>query len=82
MTTRRHIVVGGASQAGLGAASALRGFGFDGDITLIHDEPHRPYTRPPLSKGVHLPVPDDVQLRAGVAAVAHQPRRSTLCPDT
>jgi NADPH-dependent 2,4-dienoyl-CoA reductase/sulfur reductase-like enzyme len=79
MPTRRHIVVVGASQAGCGAAAALRGFGFDGDITMIGDEPHRPYTRPPLSKAVlvgaesehsvFLSVPGDVQLRTGVTAV-------------
>jgi 3-phenylpropionate/trans-cinnamate dioxygenase ferredoxin reductase component len=79
MTTRRHIVVVGASQAGCGVAAALRGFGFDGDLTVIGDEPHRPYTRPPLSKAVligaesehsvFLPVPDDLRLRTGVTAV-------------
>ncbi len=43
-----HIV--GASLAGIRAAETLRREGFDGPITLIGDEPHAPYDRPPLSK--------------------------------
>ena len=50
MTTRPSFVIVGASLAGAKAAQALREEGFDGRITLIGDEPHRPYERPPLSK--------------------------------
>lgn len=60
----------GASLAGLRAAESLRQDGYDGSITVIGDEPHRPYDRPPLSKqvltgktdaaGTALPVPDDL----------------------
>ena len=46
------VVVVGASLAGFRAAEALRGGGFDGSITVVGDEPHRPYDRPPLSKQV------------------------------
>lgn len=46
----RSIAVVGASLAGLSAARALRGQGFDGRLTLIGTERHRPYDRPPLSK--------------------------------
>jgi NADPH-dependent 2,4-dienoyl-CoA reductase/sulfur reductase-like enzyme len=49
---RRRIVIVGASLAGLRAAETLRDRGFDGALTLIGDEPHRPYDRPPLSKQV------------------------------
>ena len=45
-----RIVIVGASLAGLRAAETLRARGFDGAVTLIGDEPHRPYDRPPLSK--------------------------------
>jgi NADPH-dependent 2,4-dienoyl-CoA reductase/sulfur reductase-like enzyme len=48
----RRIVVVGASLAGLRAAETLRARGYDGTLTLIGDEPHRPYDRPPLSKQV------------------------------
>ncbi|MGQ0432827.1 MAG: NAD(P)/FAD-dependent oxidoreductase [Microthrixaceae bacterium] len=47
-----HIVIVGASLAGFRAAEELRSLGHDGAITLIGDEPHRPYDRPPLSKQV------------------------------
>jgi 3-phenylpropionate/trans-cinnamate dioxygenase ferredoxin reductase subunit len=43
------VIVGGGL-AGAKAAEALRGQGFDGDVVLIGEEPHRPYERPPLSK--------------------------------
>ena len=43
-------VIVGASLAGATAAQTLREEGFDGRITLIGDEAHRPYERPPLSK--------------------------------
>jgi 3-phenylpropionate/trans-cinnamate dioxygenase ferredoxin reductase subunit len=46
----RRIVIVGAGLAGAKAAEALRGKGFDGSVTLVGDEPHRPYERPPLSK--------------------------------
>ena len=42
----------GASLAGLRAAEALREKGFSGSLTIIGDEPHEPYDRPPLSKQV------------------------------
>ena len=49
---RRTVVVVGASLAGLRAAEELRHQGFDGTVTVIGDEPHAPYDRPPLSKQV------------------------------
>ena len=48
----RRIVVVGASLAGLRAVETLRDRGFDGELALIGEEPHRPYDRPPLSKQV------------------------------
>ncbi|WP_329127127.1 FAD-dependent oxidoreductase [Streptomyces caniferus] len=44
------IAVVGASAAGLAAVEALRRSGWRGPLTLIGDEPHLPYDRPPLSK--------------------------------
>jgi NADPH-dependent 2,4-dienoyl-CoA reductase/sulfur reductase-like enzyme len=45
-----RVVVVGASLAGLRACETLRTEGYRGTITLIGDEPHLPYDRPPLSK--------------------------------
>ncbi len=79
----RRILVVGASAAGLAAAETLRREGYDGTLTLVGDEPHLPYDRPPLSKQLlaaewdaerlTLRTPDalaglDVDLRLGVAA--------------
>ena len=49
-----HIVVVGAGQAGAAAVAKLRALGFDGQITLIGEEPSPPYQRPPLSKAYLL----------------------------
>jgi len=46
----QRIIVVGAGLGGLRAAEQLRAAGFAGDIVLIGDELHLPYTRPPLSK--------------------------------
>jgi NADPH-dependent 2,4-dienoyl-CoA reductase/sulfur reductase-like enzyme len=76
-----HAVVVGASLAGLRGAEALRRAGFAGRLTLIGDEPHRPYDRPPLSKAVltgdiapeATSLPNlhalDAEWRLGVAAI-------------
>ncbi|MDF1726528.1 MAG: FAD-dependent oxidoreductase [Sulfitobacter sp.] len=50
----RHIVVIGAGQAGASCVARLRSKGFDGQITLIGEEPVPPYQRPPLSKAYLL----------------------------
>ena len=46
------MVIIGAGQAGGEAAYALRQNGYTGDLTIIGDEQHIPYERPPLSKGL------------------------------
>lgn len=78
-----RIVVVGSSLAGLRAAETLRSEGFEGEVTVIGAETHRPYDRPPLSKKllageweperIQLRQPDtfddlDVEWRLGVAA--------------
>ncbi|MGW0830398.1 NAD(P)/FAD-dependent oxidoreductase [Streptomyces prunicolor] len=80
-----RIVVVGASAAGLAAAETLRREGYTGTLTLVGEEPHPPYDRPPLSKQVLAAEwePDrialrtpadlsglDLDLRLGVAATA------------
>lgn len=49
-----HIVVIGAGQAGSSLVAKLRNSGFDGQVTLIGEEPSPPYQRPPLSKAYLL----------------------------
>lgn len=44
------MVIVGAGEAGVRAAFALREQGYQGTVTLIGDETHLPYERPPLSK--------------------------------
>ncbi len=46
------MVVVGASLAGVRAAESLRDAGYDGALTVVGAEGHRPYDRPPLSKQV------------------------------
>lgn len=92
-TAPRRVVVVGASAAGLTAAETLRRKGYDGPLTLIGEEPHAPYDRPPLSKQVlagtwepartALRRPDDytrlgLDLRTGRRATALDPGRRTV----
>ncbi|RDD93025.1 pyridine nucleotide-disulfide oxidoreductase [Paracoccus pantotrophus] len=49
-----HVVVIGAGQAGAALAARLRALKFQGEITVIGDEPAPPYQRPPLSKAYLL----------------------------
>lgn len=44
------MVIVGAGQSGVAAAFELRKAGWQGSVTLIGDERHLPYERPPLSK--------------------------------
>jgi NADPH-dependent 2,4-dienoyl-CoA reductase/sulfur reductase-like enzyme len=46
------VIVVGASLAGWRATEALRAEGFEGTISLVGEERHLPYDRPPLSKQI------------------------------
>jgi 3-phenylpropionate/trans-cinnamate dioxygenase ferredoxin reductase subunit len=52
LTADSTVLVVGASLAGWRAVETLRAEGFDGAISLIGDEQHLPYDRPPLSKQI------------------------------
>jgi 3-phenylpropionate/trans-cinnamate dioxygenase ferredoxin reductase subunit len=52
LTADSSIVVVGASLAGWRAVETLRAEGFHGSLSLVGDELHLPYDRPPLSKQV------------------------------
>ena len=89
----RRLVVVGASLAGLRAAQAARKAGFDGELVMVGEERHLPYTRPPLSKEllagehtvdrVQLPCDDlGVEWRLGVPAVGlDRGRRRVILKD-
>ncbi len=49
-----NVVIIGAGLAGASAAAELRDQGHTGEIVLVGAEPHPPYERPPLSKGLLL----------------------------
>ena len=65
------VVIVGAAMAGLRTAESLRKSGYSGAITIIGNEVHAPYNRPPLSKDV---------LSSGVTheAVAFPQRAATI----
>lgn len=81
------IVIVGAGLGGVTTAKALRAKGFAGSLTVIGDETHDAYDRPPLSKHVLLgvadrvPLPVDwaeesVQVRSGATACGLSPAES------
>jgi NADPH-dependent 2,4-dienoyl-CoA reductase/sulfur reductase-like enzyme len=82
--SEQYVIVG-AGLAGAKAAETLRAEGFSGRVVLVGEEDHRPYERPPLSKGLLLGtgnrddafvhsaqwyVDNDVDLRTGVRATS------------
>ncbi|MGW1400169.1 NAD(P)/FAD-dependent oxidoreductase [Streptomyces sp. NPDC002405] len=52
--TPARVVVVGNGIAGLTAADTLREAGFEGELTVVGDEPHPAYSRPALSKALLL----------------------------
>jgi len=63
------VIVVGASLGGLRAAESLRRQGYAGPVTVIGDEPHLPYQRPPLSKSaLH-----DGEVNLAQLTFAHRP---------
>jgi 3-phenylpropionate/trans-cinnamate dioxygenase ferredoxin reductase subunit len=88
MSSIERIVIVGAGMAGGRAAESLRKEGYAGSITLVGQEPDRPYSRPPLSKGyfrgekerstvyIHpesFYTENQIDFRAGTAATAIDP---------
>lgn len=52
------MVIIGAGEAGARAGSSLREQGYTGPVTLVGDEAHGPYERPPLSQAFMTAVDD------------------------
>lgn len=93
MSSPESVLIVGASVAGVRTVQALRLAGYDGTITLMGEEPHPPYDKPPLSKellaadatGEAIPLVTsdqwealDVHLRLGVRAAALEPSRKIV----
>lgn len=64
-----HVVVIGAGLAGSRAVQELRAQGHRGRLTLLGAEPHLPYDRPPLTKGLLRGATDDTTLDVDWAAL-------------
>ncbi len=94
--TDARVVIVGAGQAGAVCARALRRLGFAGVITLVGDEPHPPYERPPLSKaalqadappfafmwGENIASEQRIDLRVGVSVASiNRQSRSVILGD-
>jgi 3-phenylpropionate/trans-cinnamate dioxygenase ferredoxin reductase subunit len=71
---RAGTVIVGTGQAGFQTAASLRSEGYGEPITLIGEEPHIPYNRPPLSKGFVLGKQDaeSIELRPVTFYKNHQ----------
>lgn len=67
-----EVVIVGAGLGGLRVAESLRASGYTDGITLVGDEPHLPYNRPPLSKEA---------LKAGVDPTSLEFRRKSGVDD-
>ena len=66
-----RVLIVGAGLAALRGAEALREAGFSGPLTIVGDEPHFPYDRPPLSKHVLTgAIPAEATTLPGIGALA------------
>jgi len=91
MTSFRYLIIGGGMTADA-AARAIRESDPSGTIGIISDDPHPPYNRPPLSKGLWKgDDPEkvvwrgtdkiDVELRLGRRATAVNAKQKTVTDD-
>ena len=76
MSTEAGMVIVGAGETGARAAAALREHHYAGPITLIGEEGHLPYERPPLSKAAMTAAaePDAATIMTEAQLAAHDIR--------
>lgn len=60
---KTSVLILGGGLAAVRTAQALRDLKFDGDITIVSNENHLPYDRPPLSKSFLLGTASDKDIR-------------------
>lgn len=90
-STDAGVVIIGAGLGGTRLASELRQGGYEGPITLLGEERHAPYDRPPLSKAVLIGHQDStdlnpigfydevgIELRTGTRAIAVHPETRSV----
>ena len=90
MTAYRYLIIGGGMTADA-AANAIRESDPAGNIGIISAEPHPPYNRPPLSKGLWKGDPESnvwrgtdklsADLRLGRRVTAINPQKKTVTDD-
>lgn len=90
MTNFRYLIIGGGMTADA-AARAIRDTDPAGSIGIISSDPHPPYARPPLSKGLWKGDPEEtvwkgtdkvgVKLHLGRRATAINPKQKTVTDD-
>ncbi|MFD7846020.1 NAD(P)/FAD-dependent oxidoreductase [Nocardia sp. NPDC059764] len=69
-----QVLIVGGGLAGLRTAEELRRAGYTGELTLLCDENHAPYDRPPLSKQYMRGETDDTALRPAEFYAEHDIR--------
>ncbi len=92
-TSTDSVVIVGGGHGGAGLAALLRQSGVTGPITILGDEPHVPYHRPPLSKKFdssaveqalrprEFYADNDIDLRLGVSVHEIKPDRRVVVTD-
>ncbi len=80
MASTRYLIIGGG-MTGNAAAAGIREVDADGALAMIGDDPHPPYARPPLSKGLWAGKPRESVFLPEVAGLVRHGGRRALALD-
>jgi NADPH-dependent 2,4-dienoyl-CoA reductase/sulfur reductase-like enzyme len=80
MESVRYLIIGGG-MTGHAAAGAIRERDRDGALAILGDDPHPPYARPPLSKGLWTGKARESVWLSPLADVRHHARRRAVSLD-